>query len=72
MQDFGALNLPVETVTQVFFLFVLGVYAAYTAVLYYHWNTYGTDAKVTNLTLILYFVTTLPLLLVMGLMLLIL
>ena len=65
-------SVPFDVLTQGFFLFVLGVYAIYTAILYYHWQTYGTDAKVTNLTLILYFVTTLPLLFVMGLMLMIL
>ena len=64
-------NMSFSTVAQIFFLFVLGAYVIYTAVLYYHWQSYGTDKRVTALTLIIYLASTLPLLLVMGLMLMI-
>ena len=65
-------SIPLDTVVYASFLFILGVYAIFTAILYYHWKTYATDQKVTALTLGMYFVTTIPLLLVMGIMLLIL
>lgn len=49
---------------------VAGVYVLFSAVLYYHWNTYSTDVRVTRITLITYFVATFPLLLIMALILL--
>lgn len=58
-------QLPLETVVMLAFYLVLGAYAIFSAILYYHWNNYGFDIKVTSLTLIVYFVTTLPLLLIM-------
>lgn len=67
--DITSFALPLETVTQLAFYFVAGMYVIFTAILYYHWRTYGTDAKVTTLTLGLYAVTTLPLILIMGIML---
>jgi len=44
---------------------VLGVYAIFTGILYYHWHAYSSDAKITSVTMITYFATTLPLLAVM-------
>lgn len=61
--------LSLDTLMSLFFFFVLGSYAIFTAILYYHWQTYATDDKVSAMTLGLYFVTTIPLLMVMGLML---
>ena len=63
--EFEALTLPLDSVITLSLYFIIGVYAIFTAILYYHWNTYGTDKKVTALTLIAYFVTTIPLLLAM-------
>ncbi len=74
MMDFsniGSLGISLGTVTELGFYILLGVYAIFTAIFYYHWQTYGTDVRVTGLTLILYFLTTVPLLLVMGIMVLI-
>jgi len=47
-----------------------GTYVIFSAVLYYHWNTYSTDERVSRITLITFFVSTFPLLLIMGLILL--
>ena len=47
-----------------------GVYVIFSAVLYYHWNTYSVDERVSRLTLISFFVSTFPLLLTMALILL--
>ena len=48
----------------------IGTYVIFSAVLYYHWNTYSTDERVSRLTLITFFVSTFPLLLTMALILL--
>jgi len=71
VSTFSNLGIPLSLVTQLGFYFVLGIYAVFTAILYYHWQSYGTDAKVTSLTYIVYLATTVPLLIVMGLMVLI-
>ena len=47
--------------TWLLFLLVVGAYVIFTAVFYYHWQQYGTNARITWLTYILYLVTTLPL-----------
>jgi len=47
-----------------------GTYAIFSGVLYYHWNTYSTNERVSRLTLITFFVSTFPLLLAMALILL--
>ena len=69
MADFSQLPsmaLSIDTVVKLAFYFVTGVYVIFTAILYYHWDAYATDVKVTKLTLGIYFATTLPLLLAMG------
>ena len=73
MEAFGlasttAVSIPVGTVAQGAFLFVLGLYAIFSAILYYHWQTYSTNAKIHTLTMALYFLTTIPLLIIAGLM----
>ena len=43
-----SVSLP-DFISLVFYL-VLGIYAVFTAILYYHWNAYGNSLKVTGLT----------------------
>lgn len=62
------LNFPIGDIALFALYFIIGAYAIFSAVFYYHWHTYGTDAKITNLTLGLYFGITLPLLIIMTLM----
>jgi hypothetical protein len=50
---------------------ITGAYIIFSVVLYYHWNTYSTDERVSKMTLIAFFVTTFPLLLIMALLLLV-
>lgn len=71
MSPLGELSIPIETVMLLSFYIVLGIYAIFSAILYYHWQTYATDAKVSGLTLTLFFILTVPFLVVMGIMLLI-
>lgn len=62
------INLPISTIITLGFYLVFGLFIIFTAIFYYHWKTYGTSPRVTNLTLFLYFITTLPILLIMGIM----
>lgn len=50
-----------------FYLFLM-FYVVFSAILYYHWKEYSVDEKVTRITLIFYFSTTVPLLLAMGIL----
>lgn len=51
--------------TFIFFLLTLG-YVAFTAVLTYHWFTYGNDKKINNLSLVVYLLLSSPLFLTMS------
>ncbi len=68
LSQFQTIDLPIHTLVMLVFYFVLGAYASFSAIFYYHWKTYGSDTKVTLYTLILYFSITIPLLIVMGIM----
>ncbi|MCA9359896.1 hypothetical protein H6781_00545 [Candidatus Nomurabacteria bacterium] len=61
-------SLSFNTIIRLALYLVLGVYAIFSAIFYYHWSSYGTDAKITTYTLILYFATTIPLLIVMTIL----
>ena len=66
MMDLSAIHVISFSVDNILLLgmyVITGLYTIYTAVFYYHWKTYGTDIKMTGLTLILYFTTTIPLIL---------
>lgn len=49
---------------------IAGAYVIFSAVLYYHWNAYSSDTRITSITLIAFFASTFPLLLIMALILL--
>lgn len=70
--DFAALqnlSFSFRDIISFGFFFAIALYAIYSAVLYYHWNTYATDNKVTRVTLLIYCAATLPLVIVMAIML---
>jgi len=48
------------------FYIVTAIYVVFTAIFYYHWQQYGANAKVTWITYIVYLVTTVPPMFVMG------
>jgi hypothetical protein len=50
------------------FYAVAAMYTIFTGVLYYHWNAYANNKKVTALTYTIYLVITLPLISTMGLL----
>ena len=64
-------SLPLHTgsLLELIFYLVTFVYVAFTAVLYYHWSNYAIDKKVSNTTLTIYFILTIPLILIMGILL---
>lgn len=71
MPDLGQLTtttISLHTLVLLVFYFVLGVYAVFSAILYYHWKAYAADTKVTTYTLITYFGTTIPLLIIMTIL----
>ena len=51
---------------EIFFLLLLAAYVIYSAVLVYHWQAYGIGANAIRSTLILYFVSTAPLMILLG------
>jgi hypothetical protein len=73
MSDFTQLAGPAFSLYSTLLLAMYvtaGIYAIFSAVLYYHWNTYSTDERISRVTLITFFVSTFPLLLTMALILL--
>jgi hypothetical protein len=54
-----------DLVTLVFYL-VIAFYAIFTGILYYHWNAYSSDKKVSFITYVVYLVITLPLITMMA------
>lgn len=72
MDPFATAGFSLQSIVQLVFLILLGVYLLFTIILYYHWREYSIDKKVTSYTLITYFTTTVPLLLIMGILLLVL
>jgi len=57
---------PIKTILSLAFYCLFGLFAAFTAVIYYHWTSYAAEKTVSRFTLVAYMVFTLPLLLIMG------
>lgn len=62
------LSLPLHKIFTLGFYLMAAVYIIFTIIMYYHWNEYGIDEAVTKTTLITYLVTTVPLIIILGLM----
>ena len=58
-----SLNLPFHDFALLGFYGITAIYIIFTGIMYYHWKEYSIDTVVTNRTLLLYFITTLPLIL---------
>ena len=65
-QLFIPLSLSSEFFVPLLFLFVAAFYTIFTGILYFHWNAYSADMKVTSLTYVTYLIITLPLIAIMG------
>ncbi|MEN9920512.1 MAG: hypothetical protein RL538_405 [Candidatus Parcubacteria bacterium] len=57
--------LPGADIVTLLFYLILGFYAIFTGILYYHWNAYSSDKKVTFATYVAYLAITIPLIMVM-------
>lgn len=64
--SFSNFNFSLDLILDLAFYASIGAYAIFTAIFYYHWSAFGTDIKVTGLTLIVYFATTVPILITMS------
>jgi hypothetical protein len=60
------INLPLETLASIGFLLVVGIYAVFSFIMYYHWREYSVEPTVTKITLLLYFIITIPLICLLG------
>jgi hypothetical protein len=58
--------LPAGDIVTFVFYIVLAFYAIFTGILYYHWSTYTSDVAVATMTYIVYFVITIPLMIVIA------
>lgn len=56
---------PEDILLLVFYVLLI-FYALFTATLYYHWQTYSADGRINFLTLVIYFATTVPLIMTMA------
>jgi hypothetical protein len=63
-------TLSLHTVLLLSLYVLAGIYVIFSAILYYHWQTYSTDSQISRITLIVFFLSTFPLLLIMSLILL--
>ena len=50
------------------FYVITAIYLIFTAILYYHWQQYGTNVKVNWVTGVVYLASTVPLMLIMSIL----
>ena len=55
-----ATSLPLDAVLPLLFYLVVFVYVIFTAILYYHWQTYSANPRTSYLTYVAYFALSLP------------
>lgn len=61
-------DIAIIPLLKIGFFLCLIFYIIFTAILYYHWKEYSVDAKVTRITTLIYLSTTIPILLILGLL----
>lgn len=54
------LSFTASGTAHIIFFFIIGFYLIFTAILYYHWQTYSTDVRMNFVTTVLYFGITIP------------
>ena len=60
------LALPLHEMATMGFYIIAMIYIVFSAILYYHWKEYSIDDTISKITLITYLITTIPLILAMG------
>jgi hypothetical protein len=58
--------VPLHSFITLGFYIAAAFYIIFSIILYYHWNEYSVEGAVTKITTIAYLVTTLPLVVIMG------
>lgn len=56
-------SLPTGDLFQLFLYIALFIYVIFTGVLFYHWNAYSSDKKVSTATYAAYLIITVPMIL---------
>ncbi len=62
------INLPIKDLLTLCFYLVAMFYIIFSIIFYYHWREYSVDVKVTKITLIFYWTTTISLMIILGIM----
>ncbi len=68
--DPSTVTLSIKSVLELIFYVLVLIYIIYIAILYYHWQSFSIDMKVSGFTMALYFAGSVPLIITMGLVLL--
>jgi hypothetical protein len=68
MESVIDLSIPLHTVIALGFYIIAAIYIIFSIIMYYHWNEYSTDSAVSRITLIVYLVSTVPLISMLGIM----
>lgn len=61
-------TIPVHTFITLGFYVAAAIYLMFSIIMYYHWNEYSTDKAVSRITTIIYLATTIPLVIILGVM----
>lgn len=61
-------SFPLYNLLSLGFFLTLGMYALFSFIMYYHWNEYSVEPKMTDITLAVYLISTLPPLFIIGIM----
>jgi hypothetical protein len=64
---FPSWSIELTTTLTFIFYIMTALYAIFSVILYFHWMEYAVDNRIRNLSLLLYFLSTLPLVATMGL-----
>lgn len=60
------IGLSLDDFVLLLFYLLVGFYAIFTTILYYHWRTYSPDVRMNFVTLVTYFAITIPLLITLA------
>jgi len=59
-------TLPIAPLVQLSFYLLILIFSIFTAVLYYHWQNYSTDGRVTLITYAAFGFVSIPLIIIMA------
>ncbi len=68
MNPLAELAIPLETILTLVFYLTVAAYTIFTFIMYYHWNEYSLDNTVTKITLVFYLLSTVPLIVALGIL----